>query len=118
MDDKTTFKNYREESRLQYGREMDPDQGLSVEQLNCGSILRIADAVETMAKDRKELEKRAEKFKKRYFRANDLLSKKRQQLTTVKKSRAAYIGLYEKAKKRVEELEKKLAETEIQMVDG
>lgn len=44
-----TFRNYREQSRsVQWGSSQGGN--LLIEQINCGSLLRIADAVETMAK--------------------------------------------------------------------
>ena len=49
------FKNYRTESREQYGRVT--DAGLSPDEINAGCMLRIADAVEKLAADRVQMEK-------------------------------------------------------------
>lgn len=46
------FKKYREESRKGWGTN---DDGLSIEQVKLGAILRIADATELMAKRHQEL---------------------------------------------------------------
>lgn len=43
----STFKSYRNESRADWGIEQ--DGSLTIEQINCGAILRIADATEKMA---------------------------------------------------------------------
>lgn len=48
------FKNYREESRnTQWGSYQDAN--LSIEQINCGSMLRIADATEKMSQNYTEI---------------------------------------------------------------
>lgn len=41
------FQNYRNESRNQWG--VTQNGSLNIEQINCGAMLRIADAVEKMA---------------------------------------------------------------------
>ena len=41
------FKNYKQESRKEWG--IDTNSALDIEQINCGAILRIADATEKMA---------------------------------------------------------------------
>jgi hypothetical protein len=46
------FKNYREESKGQWGQDTET---LTIEQLTMGCMLRIADAVELMAKNHAEL---------------------------------------------------------------
>lgn len=49
------FKSYREESKKDYG--ITDDGNLRLDQLNCGSLLRIADACEKMCIDRENLER-------------------------------------------------------------
>ena len=58
-------KNYREESRKNYGNDFEEREGVSVEQLNAGSLMRIADATEMMAKDRVRMENDLEYYKRR-----------------------------------------------------
>jgi hypothetical protein len=43
------FKNYRDESRTQWGAEVDESYTISREQIGLGCLLRIADATEAMA---------------------------------------------------------------------
>ena len=50
------IKGYREYSRVDWGDE--EGLGLSLEQINTGAILRIADACEKMCQDRESLERR------------------------------------------------------------
>lgn len=50
-----TFKSYRQESKINYGRNQ--DGGATIEQLNCGALMRIADATEKMCLDREKLER-------------------------------------------------------------
>lgn len=42
-------RNFRDESRKDYGAECGNDAGVSIERLNAGSLMRIADATEKMA---------------------------------------------------------------------
>lgn len=49
------FKNFRNESRQGYGRELCPTQELTRDDLKLGAVLRIADACELMAKNHQEL---------------------------------------------------------------
>ena len=51
------FKSYKEESRKDYGATIPKNINLSIDQLNCGAILRIAEAVEKMCLDREKLER-------------------------------------------------------------
>lgn len=55
------FKNYREESKGQWGQDTD---ALTIEQLTMGCMLRIADAVELMAKNHTDLVKKLEHEKR------------------------------------------------------
>lgn len=48
-----THRSYREESRKDWGTSS--DSALSIEQINSGAILRIADAVEKMARNYSDL---------------------------------------------------------------
>src|SRR5688572_29268518 len=42
------FRNYRKESREQYGQHMELEKHLTRDQLNTGCLLRIADSLEKM----------------------------------------------------------------------
>ena len=53
------FKNYKQESRKDWGTNQDSEL-LSIEQINLGAILRIADATEAMAKNRIAEKRRGE----------------------------------------------------------
>ncbi|WP_421977114.1 hypothetical protein [Roseivirga seohaensis] len=54
--------NYRKESRKQY-LTAEPQNGLTMEQLNMGALLRIADATEAMAKRHTDLIDENERLK-------------------------------------------------------
>lgn len=58
------FKSYRKESRIDWG--VNTDNPLTVEQINCGSMLRIADATEAMAKNYVALQDEAARYKRWY----------------------------------------------------
>lgn len=50
------FKNYREESRKNWGRTMPEKEGLTNDEVQYGCLLRIADATEAMAKNHVKLQ--------------------------------------------------------------
>ena len=60
------FKTYRDESRINWGTR---DNSLSLEQINTGSLLRIADAVEIMAKRYQDLIDECDRYKHRHKQA-------------------------------------------------
>lgn len=76
------FLNYRDQSRIQWGKRVYSSSPveLSIEQIQLGAILRIADASELMAKNFLDLQ-----------RENQHL----------KESRDSYRRLYEKAERRI-----------------
>lgn len=51
------FKNYRTETKKQWGRDMEQDEPLDQEQIRLGALLRIADATEIMAQNFVKLQK-------------------------------------------------------------
>ncbi len=59
------YKNFRAESRKIYGHEKSEDVGLTLEQLNAGSLQRIADSLESMARGYTDLERNARAWKER-----------------------------------------------------
>lgn len=60
------FKNYRDESRLRWGRTVSEDTHLSGEDIRQGAILRIADATELMAKNYAQLQREHDHYKRRF----------------------------------------------------
>ena len=85
------WKSYRQQSRdIQWGTNGD---SLSIEQVNCGSLLRIADATELMAKRYEELIQKAE-FEER--RANRYASR----LETEQRRTAALRGVIGRMKRQ------------------
>ena len=50
------LKSYKEQSRINWGRHMDSDESMSIDEVNCGALLRIADASEAMAKNHVKLQ--------------------------------------------------------------
>lgn len=54
------FKSYKEASRTNWGKECLPGEGLTIEQINCGALLRVADSCESMARNHDQLQRRAE----------------------------------------------------------
>lgn len=52
----TTFRDYRKESRFNWGRDTKEGENLTIEQINCGAMMRIADATEAMAKNHVQLQ--------------------------------------------------------------
>ena len=66
-----TFKSYRDESRKNYGMKVDEDTSASCDALQTGALLRIADAIETLAKSREQLEIERDRYKRWYARECD-----------------------------------------------
>ncbi|MCX3264790.1 hypothetical protein [Pedobacter agri] len=94
--------NYREESRKNwYQIKEDGDNSqLSTEDLKFGCILRIADSMELMAKDRTELERQNKQL-------GELATNRYEEIQTLKKAVAAYKGKWNKLKKQLAEMEAK-----------
>jgi polyhydroxyalkanoate synthesis regulator phasin len=61
------FKSYRDESRTNWGS---TDEKLSLEQLNTGALLRIADATEKMASNYTRMENDLKWHKEKYHEKN------------------------------------------------
>lgn len=60
------FKSYKKESRSDWGAELPEDQKLSMDQIQLGCILRIADATEAMAKNHTQLQADLDWYKRQY----------------------------------------------------
>lgn len=58
------MKDYKEESKKSWGTE---SEGVTMEQLNLGAVLRIADATEAMAKNYNELIRERDNYKAWYL---------------------------------------------------
>lgn len=61
MDD---FKNYRDESRANYGTRKEK---LTIDQINAGSLQRIADSTERMAVNYTTLQKERDRYQQWYY---------------------------------------------------
>ncbi|HEY4326127.1 MAG TPA: hypothetical protein VGN20_19210 [Mucilaginibacter sp.] len=97
------FKSYRKESRdNNYGTSS--GESLTNEQINLGCNLRIADALETIAQDKKILESEIKHLQS----SNDFLRIRRDQLLdelkSVTASRNTYRSLYNKTKTELSKL--------------
>lgn len=90
------FKNFKSESRLNWGKELHNGGTISNEEITLGAILRIADATEAMAKDRVALERDLKYYKDRFREQQATID----QLT---KSRNSYKGKFNNLKKKLEE---------------
>jgi hypothetical protein len=69
MIDKTTPKrwDYRSESRKDYGRARNSlESGVTFEEVNAGSLMRIADATELMARNHAELLAERDRYQRWY----------------------------------------------------
>lgn len=86
------FKSFRKESRSEYGREMQENEHFSLEQLNTGAFLRIADAVEKMSVNHDQLMRTAE-----YYQAQYKFS--RQEISSLNRQISALKGVITKMKK-------------------
>ena len=61
-----SFKNFKDESRINWGRELCDKQQLPNNEIQLGAIMRIADAVEVMAKNHQQLIDERDRYKKWY----------------------------------------------------
>lgn len=59
------YKNFKEESRKDWGNEFAEGKNLTIEQLNIGCMLRIADATEAMTKNHVQMQYDIDWYKKR-----------------------------------------------------
>ena len=58
------FQNYRKASKSQFGREVDSITKLDLDEINTGSLMRIADAAEMMAQNYVTLQNNYEYMRK------------------------------------------------------
>lgn len=83
------FKSFREESRTNFGTN---DEKLSLEQVNTGAFLRMADAMEKMAGNYTKLENDLKWYQKNY-------PEKNAEIVKLKHSNAALRGHIKRLKK-------------------
>lgn len=67
------FKSYKEESKKNYGRK--DAENLSIEQLNTGCLMRIADSLEKIEKPYVEMIDALKWYKKEYLIQNEQIDK-------------------------------------------
>ena len=78
------FKDYRKESRKNYGRETPEFEGVNLEQLNAGSLMRIADATEAMSKNYTQLQSRCDMYERWWNEACDENKQLRRRINAMK----------------------------------
>jgi len=66
MDKRKTFKNYKSESRIDWGAYVEDGETINRDQIQLGAILRIADASELMAKNHAELVRERDYYQRMY----------------------------------------------------
>ena len=86
-----SHKSYREESRKDWG--MSKPGNLSLDQVNCGALLRIADATETMARNHVQMQADLDYYK-------TLSETRAEVINRLERSNAALRGTITKLKKR------------------
>lgn len=87
------FKSYRKESRKDWGETNDSSL-LTIEQINTGAMLRIADATEAMAKNYVALQAEAERYKRWY-------EEERRESASLRRRNIALRGQITKLRKRL-----------------
>jgi len=76
------FKAYRDESRINWGTES--NKGLTLEQINTGALLRIADASEKMAQRHTELIRDRDYWERRCRNAEESLNQERRRTAALR----------------------------------
>lgn len=107
------FKSYRDESRVDYGRHKDANDGMTEDELKVGALLRIADATELMARDRVQMEAALDYNRRRKEELSAQLATERRRTAALRGVIArmkrdncdAHRGATEAAEARVAELE-------------
>ncbi|MDM8174827.1 hypothetical protein QT327_10740 [Olivibacter sp. 47] len=77
-------KSFRKQSRVDWGRNLPDTENLTNEELKLGAILRIADSMEIMCKDRLKLESDLKYYKEVYSERGDRISQLEKRLATYK----------------------------------
>lgn len=89
------FQSYREQSRINWGRDVDVGGILSRDEVQHGALLRIADAAEAMAKNHNALLAECDRYE-RWFK------KERDRANRLQKSNAALRGYAKMLKRHLE----------------
>lgn len=97
------FKNFREESKRQFGENVAEGYRITDEQLMLGAVLRIADAVEKSVEDRRKIDSELAFYKKR-------LPELREQIESLNRKISANEGVKTKMKQRLAEKDELIAE--------
>lgn len=88
------FRSYKEESRkINWGSN---DESLNLDQINTGSVLRIADSLETIAEDKENLIEERDKFKRWY-------KEEREEKEMILRSNAGLRGYITRLKRKLTE---------------
>lgn len=74
--------SYRTESKKDYGTANKPP--ITIEQLNCGSLMRIADATEKMASNYTQLQNDRDWYKKKYHEQQDEIKHLNNRISSLK----------------------------------
>lgn len=75
------FKNYKEESKKNWGTN---DKDLTLEQINTGAILRIADATEKMAGNYIQMERDLKWYKEKHLEKSNEIARLNRVIATLK----------------------------------
>ena len=86
-----SHKSYREESRKNYGQS--GGGNLTLEQITCGALLRMADATETMAKNHIKMQSDLDYYKR-------LSENRADRVASLERSNAALRGTITKLKRK------------------
>lgn len=78
------FQSYREGSRINWGRDMMPGQSLTLDQINTGCMLRIADATEAMAKNHLKLQDDYDYMRSERDRYRSLYNQQQRQIAALR----------------------------------
>jgi len=81
---KIAFKSWKDESRINWGRELGEKQQLSNEEIQFGALLRIADAVEIIAKNHQRLINERDYYKQWYEQERQIVQTLRHRIAGLK----------------------------------
>jgi hypothetical protein len=96
------FVNHRNNSRTNWGRDVDSDTNPSFSDIQLGCLLRIADATELMAKRHTELIAERDRYERYYRQEQDRVIKTEARLRGTR-------GALTRAQRRIADLQQELA---------
>jgi hypothetical protein len=95
------FKSWREASRSNIGTKIDTElESLGAERIQTGAIMRIADAVEIIAKDKVKLEQDLDWYKKSYERRGVEIVALENQIKGLKSAKSRFKNQLDKSKEK------------------